>query len=534
MIESDPEQDVYYTTDGSEPTSRSKRYQEPVIINSSQMIKAVAYSRTCLPSEVVERTYLFEKKPSLPVVFLTGNVGDWFSVERGIYEKGMYAEPQPPHHGANFWQDWTIPVFFEWLDEKGDLRFHQKAGAKIHGAGSRAFDMKSLQIKALGGLYGNRFKFSFFPQQAQKSYRNVLLKNSGQNFKLSHLNDPLIHELIAPLGTVDVQQYRPVVVYINGRYWGIHDLRDKADKYYLAEKYGIKAKSVEIVEGCGLEAVDGTTEHFRAMRDYIFNNDLSALQHYEWVKAHLNIENFCDYMITNLYVVNKDWHQSGNVRAWRSPEYDGGRWHFFLTDLDISMGHIGMAGENNLMEIFNANSPQAKMLKMLLQNPDFKKYFTQRFNDLLNSTFAPEHVLATLERLAAQLEPEMPRHCGRWGMSVVEWKEKYVGEIVTFAKLRTAIIRRYLREQLLLGSEIKMVSSVEPPASGSIAINTYFPTQYPFTGIYFSAQNIDLNAYPAEGYRFAYWELGNSRIKESCVSVPLRDSSVVKAHFEKQ
>ena len=47
--------------------------------------------------------------------------------------------------------------------------------------------------------------------------------------------------------TLDTQRYRPTVLFINGEYFGIHNIRDKYNELHLAAKYDINPSDIDLL-----------------------------------------------------------------------------------------------------------------------------------------------------------------------------------------------------------------------------------------------------------------------------------------------
>lgn len=59
---------IYYTTDGTTPTTNSKVYSAPVVITSSETLKAIATASGCFPSAVAVATYTMASPAAAPTL----------------------------------------------------------------------------------------------------------------------------------------------------------------------------------------------------------------------------------------------------------------------------------------------------------------------------------------------------------------------------------------------------------------------------------------------------------------------------------
>src|SRR5699024_4911381 len=103
------------------------------------------------------------------------------------------------------------------------------------------------------------------------SFKRLLLRNSGNDRAQTMFNDGLIQNLISTLNTVDTQAYQPSIVFINGEYYGIQNIRERMDEYYLANHYGLKLDEVAILKNQNELYRGGNSDvyHYNNMLAYI-------------------------------------------------------------------------------------------------------------------------------------------------------------------------------------------------------------------------------------------------------------------------
>ncbi|MBQ5448043.1 MAG: CotH kinase family protein, partial [Candidatus Methanomethylophilus sp.] len=60
------------------------------------------------------------------------------------------------------------------------------------------------------------------------------------------MKDAVFHRIVSGLdiGTLSA---RPASVYINGTYWGIHNIRETVDKHYYATRYGLDPDNIDLL-----------------------------------------------------------------------------------------------------------------------------------------------------------------------------------------------------------------------------------------------------------------------------------------------
>jgi hypothetical protein len=71
----------------------------------------------------------------------------------------------------------------------------------------------------------------------------IILRSSFSGWGNEIFVDGWISKICENLN-VDVMSYKPVLVYLNGEYWGIHGLRERMDLKAISNKYKIKEKKL--------------------------------------------------------------------------------------------------------------------------------------------------------------------------------------------------------------------------------------------------------------------------------------------------
>ncbi|HBI00220.1 MAG TPA: hypothetical protein DDY18_01205, partial [Flavobacterium sp.] len=411
----------------------------------------------------------------------------------------------------------------------GNEVLNQRVGIRINGGGTRAFQHKSLRLYARSELGASTFNYPIFANENYTSYKRLVLRNSGNDFFNTYYKDAFTHELIEKTG-LDNQAYQPSVVFLNGEYWGMLNIRERLDRHYFERKYGIVEADIEILAD-GYVIDEGSDAHFQAMYSYFQNNSLVDDANLSYINTQMDVDNFRDYFITNIFIQNTDW-PGWNTLFWRkktaafepdAPYGNDGRWRTAIKDTDAGFSLMLDINDHNTLEFATAlggpiwPNPEwsTLILRRLLENEAFELSFINRFADMMNTFFLPERVVDLSNQFAAVIEPEIAEQYNRWAApySFAWWLESQ-NVVETFAMERPDYQREHIRAKFGISNDINATLNVNDDTNGYVKINTIDITSdtpgvsanpYPWTGIYFHNIPVTLTAIPLEGFAFSHW-----------------------------
>lgn len=525
---------IFYTLDGTTPSSSSIRYSEPIHIDTIKALRFIAYQNGKQLANF-SNTYFINRPFTMGVISIITDPSNFFSYDRGIYEKGCCAGENPPYNGANFWKDWEREVNIEFFEKNGTLAFNQEAGVKIFGGFSKGLPMKSLSINARNKYGKNRFEYPLFPDKDIKKYKSFILRNSGGDFNKTHFRDALFTNLVAPLD-IEIQAYRPVVVYINGEYWGIHNLREKITEHYLKYNRDINKDSVDIMKH-RMDLQYGNRKQYQAFLKYLYKTDLSDTLKVNELATFMDIDNYINYNITQIYLDNRD--AGGNIRYWK-PQNNHSKWRWILFDTDMSFGISDWKGyKTNTLKQMTSNNSEAwpnpawstLIIRKLLENDSLKNQYINRFADHLNTIFSSENVLFKIDSIKSLLNEEMPNHVERWKSNNLERWERNVQILRDFATYRPSYLRKFIMEKFELTDTLFVELTPTNKKEGAISLNS-LKIKKPFKGYYFKEVPILLTAKPYYGYEFVEWK--GIDIKEKTINYNLTKDIKVTPIFKKK
>lgn len=470
---------IFYTLDGSIPTKYSSifkdslffdfKYSSPNIlaeipttpdqslishkawelpaknIHKANIFRCASFRDNLRTSGIYTHTFLIDSmifdKYDLPVISLVTEMDNLFDHGSGIFVPGKHFSMDNPEESGNYFQSgdvWEKPVHIEYYENNGHIGFAQDCGVRIHGSRTRHAAQKSLRLYARQKYGENYFNYPLLPQKLQNDYKRILLRTSmATSWKgNTMINDVLAHELVRNLN-VDFQDYQPVVVYINGEYWGIHNIRDRIDKRYIAYTHKLHEDSI-------IFSYDDDAQ-FDDLLDFIEFNSLEDDSNYDYLLTQIDIDNFIDYQIAEMFFSNYDW-PGNNVTLWKTKNPDS-KWRWIFYDIDDGFGdhsyNMFVHATMNDDQIVWPNPPASTFIfRNLLKNQGFVNQFIKRYAEILNQDFnyhTMENKLLAIKKL---YQHEIPHHISRWNYpeSENQWQQEIEDVLLKFLKKRPCYV----------------------------------------------------------------------------------------------
>ena len=511
---------IYFTTDGTTPTMNDFNYGYSIPLTSTTVIRARAFLNGWLPSETESKTYIFgeDEAEGLPVVFLSTDPSTFFDEDTGMYVMGPNASWDFPYFGANFWEDWERPIHFEILETDGS-GYAANAGVKIFGGWSRAFPQKSLSIFSRSYYGPSTFDYDLFPDSGIESYEAFILRNSGNDWESTMLRDGFITSLTNDLN-IDHQQYRPAVLYLNGEFWGIQNIREKVNEHFLASHHLINAENIDLLDIQGVNEeniVHGTNIDYVNLLDYLENQDMGDPIVQNALEQWIDIESYMSYQAFQIFIDNRDW-PGNNIKFWRDHRV-GGKWRWILydTDFGFSIWESNAYTYNTLSFALNPNGPgwpnppwSTFLFRRMMDNDHFKNSFINIYCDFLNTVFQPDYLISHLDSIANNIEDIIPVHRarwynnGNWPNSTVNWQNR-INTMANFSINRRSYAINHIKNQFDLPNIAQTSLNIVPEGAGSIQLNTLKIIESGWNGYYFPTIPIEARAVPNEGFQFSSW-----------------------------
>jgi CotH kinase protein/Lamin Tail Domain/Chitobiase/beta-hexosaminidase C-terminal domain/Dockerin type I domain len=547
-ISSDTPAEIYYTIDGSYPWSDSDLYTSPVLIDSNTVLRARAYQPDLLPGAVNSSTYFIDETQNLPVVSISLNPDHYWDDEIGIYPLGNGYDGVV-WETANFYQDWERPVNVEIFDLSTQV-INQRAGIKISGGGPRKVAQRSMALYGKDKYADNDFDHEFFSWKSADSFTRLNLRNSGNDWEYTLMRDAMMQNIVHERMDIDFLAYQPCEIFLNGDYWGILNMREKADEYWVQSNYDLDPDNDEVdMIAMQDECLAGDLDHWTAFYSFLENNTLDISENYDYVTTQIDVNEYINYMLTEVYVGNTDW-PGHNLKYWR-PKTPDGKWRWLIFDLDFGFGlnqyNGGQPSLNTLQYVSNPyggnhNAPWSTLIvRRLLENENYVNEFAQRLITHISTTFTPTRVIDLIDEMEAELMPAISRHIDLWGdtdtyhqhnsfATVQQWQDN-IQVMRDYATLRPDyVIGHVITKFSWINNFAEVDITVAEPDFGTITINDVSIIEDEYSGRNFTNIPIRIEALPQPGYVFSGWdELPDAA---DSLNIILTEPLSLTAHFE--
>jgi len=466
---------IRYTTDCTTPNASSEVYSGELSISKNSVIRAAAFRDGYLSGDVATATYLFRSdgvNHALPVVTLVTDPDNLWNSKTGIYATGDQFDPDAASYAdtlksATYYQAkfateeqvdtiWEKPAAFSLFDDNGKQVFTQNVGIRIAGSFGRGRAQKGFNVIARKEYGKGSMEYPFFENRPYTEYKAVVLRAGAQDQNRSKIRDELASGLLE--GTdinILYQAYRPTVLYLNGEYWGVYFMKEKRNRFFVAQHENTE-NNVDLAIGKGFkQRTYGDNSDWVSLYEYATSHDLSSAEAYAYVSERMDVDSFRDYMIAEIYNGNTDTY---NFQYYR---LKGGKWKFIFYDFCWgfqSPGHETLAFR---MGKTPSDVCSAKLFAAMLQNKGWRDSFCRRFGELLNTAFAPERVSALIDQLYGYVEPEIKREREKFNkdtfmgvkqpntnLGTYEGFQSEISKLKDFAQRRPEELKRQLQSNL--------------------------------------------------------------------------------------
>jgi hypothetical protein len=509
-----PAGEIRYTLDGGDPTSASPLYTAPISISATTVLRARCFEAGKPPGPILTRSYLIgETQGPLPYVSLVADpetlFGDTIGIYNNLHEPLVSSGTFSPTGARDVYKGKDAPGHIEFFAPGGTPGFKANCGIRIGGENNWVHPQKALNLAVRGSYGDDEIKYNLFPAGRIPIHKALTLRDGGDRWNREMLRDCMWPKLAHGYLKVDTADYRPSVVFINGRYYGLHDVRERWDDTWFSQKYHIPDGKVDhLLYGhvtsssvtLGVEKGDAT--EWLEFMNFINTANLNDAANWAFVESRIDLESFMDFVISESYGNNTSWLH--NREFWKEKKA-GSKWRWCLTDMDRTFSTGSLTGI--LAEMLASED----VLKRLKVNSGFKQRLAQRYAAHLASTFTAARVQTIMNQLDVEIPAtEVARHEARWwtgtsstsGMTAASRAEG-ISSTLAYATSRAANAHAEIASQLGVASAVNFTLGISDPAHGTLLVDG-IPVP-PSTFKLFPNIPVTIRALAAPGYSFTGW-----------------------------
>ncbi len=510
-----PDAEIFYTTDGSEPgPGNGELYTGPITINCTTVLRAAAFREGYLPTNVDTHSYFFlddiirqNYQATINAGFPTtwGGTSPDYGMDPDVIGQtgpdifgGKYAAtirddllslpalsialktddmfgPQGIYtHSTNHGYTWERPCSTELIFPDGTEGFQVNCGIRIQGgwfrshSGTRKHSFRLL-FKAIYGP--TKLNYPWFGEDAAGSFDTVTLRagaNDGYSWSDAKLTEQYTRDEFGrslQLATGNAGSHGTFVhLYINGIYWGLYNPVERPDHSFAASYHGGKKENWDAIHDLTATHGDTNTWYQMISETEAARTSLTAYQRLQGKNPDgipnpnyphlLDIPNYADYLIVNLWGGNWDWPW----KNWwacrdRTPESTG--FKFYCWDYENTMGNNRSRSPLNKNALQNNFSSAGVPHGNLKSNPEYRMLFADRVHRFLfnGGVLTYQSLLLRYLELADQVERAIVAESARWGdqhhhppLTLQEWINEWDWIVGTYLPQRTDIVLQQFRD----------------------------------------------------------------------------------------
>jgi hypothetical protein len=499
--------ELMLSLDGNIPTA-ANAFDRPISLSKTVPITIALKENGKLSDTLYFGTYLIGFSSTLPITSLILPPSDLFDPNRGIYVGGL---TESGERWGNCWGDLERQAFFE-LIQSNKLAMAQSVGLRIFGGMTRQNAEKSLRVIARKKYGKGKFKYRVFPTKNIDEFNSLVLRVSGNDWLGTRFQDMMISSLAKDIG-VDYTAYQPSVLFVNGEYWGIHNIREKINISYLETNHGADATKSNLISGLGSSATHGSIASYKELFNFLSNTDPNEAGFVDSVEKRMDVDNYFKYIALQVHINNPD--SRGNVRYWEANNLDS-RFRWIYYDGDLGFGGPGvdyLKFRLSPVETAWHNPPSTTfLLRHLTANPELRDRFISQYSMLLSTWLHADTIGNRIGFFTSWLEPEIERHLKRknFNQSKNNWLSR-IKRLDQFAEARMPAAYQHLSSNFQLGSTYQL--GINSSLSNDIVkfyIERIPVPSLPYKGKYFKDVRVNVEVdilHPR--YQFISWENGS-------------------------
>ena len=542
---------IRYTTDGSEPTATSTKYTSAINITKTKVIRAKIFCDGWLSPVSSAQSYIFHPRAMTTPIFSVQTDDRYLnSKEIGLFANNNSKEDKKLH-------DWRRPVNIEMFTSEGEESvFNQLSETRIQGGASRANALKSMVFYANKRFDPDhkRFSYEFFPDQKPgvTEFKSFSLRDGGNDFGDLYFRDLIIQRTMAAnVESLDWQAGHTAVLYINGEYMGMLNIRERSNEDNVYSNYGgledldmveIGHEQINGVDMFEEELKEGTADFYEAFKKFYSEKGHTLAEYEQW----LDVSEYLNVAVMDLFYGNNDW-PGNNTVFWRPNDDDTESglpkiFRVIVKDTDFGLGLYGKKPDYNMIDLlyhpenhggeaWAYTEPATRLLKNMLEDPDILKMFIDKCCVYMGDFMNAEGTGKIIDLIKDESLEEFVAHRDKYNSwswdnrqdilnkfeDAKKWLSGYTdqgwwGQSTTYDP-RTDYFYKHIGNQWKLGSPVALVIN-KNKKDVDITVNGIKLTQNTFDGKFFANRELTISGTAPEGMEVKGWKLSGGKNEE--------------------
>lgn len=387
---------IYYTLNGSVPTTDSNVYTEPLVLERTTVIRCFNQEENKIRGSICNYGYFLGETTELPILSLVINSYENFS---NCFSEGI--------KGVEYTSHLT-------MYEGNETIFSAACGTSLAGWTSLSLPKKSMNIN-FRSRYGQSEIHADIFGGGVTDFSNLNIR-CGQDYTFATVRTELCQDLALELpdSHVMAQRSRYCLLFINGRYYGLYALKENISRETFANNMDVSKH--DVLSSHAPAAAIPENPYYTEVLQFVYNNDITEPENYEYLCSILDIDSLIDWIIMEGWCANTDTF--ANLRYYRATTGEDTRWKLAFYDLDWSFYYTRSQFINVFFTDYgNAGTQMPGFLKRLAKNPDFRDALLTRYAQVIQTTLSTENVNAKMDELIGIVDPEIERDHERWWAS---------------------------------------------------------------------------------------------------------------------
>ena len=530
---------ITYTTNGSEPTVNSTKYTTPISITNTKVIRAKVFCEGWLSPVSSAQSYIFHpRKMTIPIFSVQINDKYLNSQELGLFKNNNSKEDKKLH-------DWRRPMNIEFFPAEGEeSAFNQLGETRIQGGQSRSNALKSMVFYANKRFDPDkkRYSYEFFPDQKPgiTEFKSFSLRDGGNDFSDLYFRDLIIQRTMASHADLDWQAGHSAVLYINGEYMGMLNIRERSNEDNIYSNYNgledidiveISHEKINNMDMFEEEFKEGTADFYEAFKTFYSEKGHTLAEYENW----LDVSEYLNVIAMNFFYGNIDF-PGNNIVFWRpnDDDKDSGlpkRFRVIVKDTDFGLGLYGRQNDYNTIKLLynpsydsgNAwafTEPATRLLKNMLEDPDILKMFIDKCSVFMGDFLNGKGTTEVIDLIKAEAMEEFVAHRDKYNPGWGPWQNDNRADITNkfnsaknWAEGRPKNFYKFIGDQWKLGSPVALTVN-KNAQDVALTINGINVSNKTFDGKFFANRELTITGTAPEGQEVKGWKLSGGKTGE--------------------